>query len=180
MSFSFVSFVSDVRKAAEAPDANAAVRSLLEQTVADPGPIAAATPSDGDDEACLYEDETVSIWWCRFQPHVVMPPHEHLLDVHIAGYSGGEKNILYRTEAGELKHDNTVVVTPGEVLTLDKDAVHAVSAEGDEPSLALHVYMGPLMKLKRALFDWQTGEKVDFTMENFYAMQRPASEFKIN
>ncbi len=36
--------------------------------------------------------------------------------------------------------------------------------------------MGPLMKLKRALFDWETGEKVEFSMDNFYAMQKPASE----
>ena len=176
MSFSFENFTASVREAAKANDANEKVRALLEEIVSDPAPIIAATPEDGEDEICLFEDETVSIWSCRFQPHVVMPPHEHLLDVHIAGYSGGEKNILFKIDDGELKHDSTVVVEPGQVLTLDKDAVHAVSAEGDAPSLALHVYMGPLMKLKRALFDWQTGEKVDFTMENFYAMQRPSTE----
>ena len=53
------------------------------------------------------------------------------MDVHIAGYSGGEKNILFSIEDGELKHDRTEVVSPGQVLTLSEDAVHAVSAVGD-------------------------------------------------
>ncbi|MEM7429060.1 MAG: hypothetical protein AAF441_23475, partial [Pseudomonadota bacterium] len=163
MTFSFEDFAAAVRDAASSENANTAVRELLTRTVANPEPIIAATRLDGDDEICLYEDDSVSIWVCRFQPHIVMPPHEHLLDVHIAGYSGGEKNILFRIEDGALKHDRTEIVAPGSVLTLSDDAVHAVSAEGDEPSLALHVYMGPLMKLKRALFDWETGEKIEFS-----------------
>ena len=176
MAFDFDSLVEAVREAARSDRPNEAVRELLLTTVADPQPIIAATDLKDDDEVCLFEDESVSIWVCCFQPHVVMPPHEHLLDVHIAGYSGGEKNILFKIEDGKLLHDETEVVQPGQVLTLGEDAVHAVSAEGTRPSLAIHVYMGPLMKLQRALFDWETGEKIEFSMDNFYAMQKPANE----
>jgi predicted metal-dependent enzyme (double-stranded beta helix superfamily) len=175
MSFTFESFVRAVRRAAGESDANAAVRMVLEQCVADPDPIVNATPLDGDDEVMLFEDQTLSIWRCCFQPHILMPPHEHKLDVHIAAYSGGEKNILFQCCEGELRHERTQVVRSGEVLFLDDQCIHAVTSDGDDPSLALHVYMGPLMQLKRALFDWETGDRVDFTMENFDNMKRPAS-----
>lgn len=176
MSFDFDDFVRQVRAAASAPNPSQAVRAYLEQCVADPEPIIAATSQDGDDEVHLFEDETLSIWRCRFQPHVVMPPHEHKLPVHIAVYAGGEKNILFQAKDGKLEHESTTVVGPGEVLSLEDDCIHAVSAEGDVPSFALHVYMGPLMALKRDLFDWNTGEAVDFSMENFDQMKRSASE----
>lgn len=176
MSFDFDDFVAQVRAAASGPDANTAVQALLQTCVSNPEPLIASTPSDGEDEINLYEDEEVSIWRCRFQPHVVMPPHEHKLPVHIAVYSGGEKNILFRPQNGELTHESTTVVKPGEVLSLDETCIHAVTADGDSPSLALHVYMGPLMKLERDLFDWKTGEAVDFSMENFDKMKRPTAD----
>ncbi|NNF79499.1 MAG: hypothetical protein HKN05_15845 [Rhizobiales bacterium] len=176
MKFDFDEFVSQVRAAAKEPDPNRAVRGVLEGCVSDPEPIIAATPEDGEDEVNLFEDEALSIWRCRFQPHVVMPPHEHKLTVHIAVYSGGEKNILFQPNDGQLKHENTTVIGPGEVISLEEDCIHAVTADGESPSLALHVYMGPLMKLKRDLFDWNTGEAVDFSMENFHQMKRRASE----
>lgn len=176
MGFSFDGYVDAVRKAIASDNPNAAVRATLAEIVADPDPIIAATPVDGEDEINLYEDDTVSIWHCRFKPHVLMPPHEHLLDVHIAGYSDGEKSIMFKCENGKLVHDRTIIVRPGDVVSLKKDEMHAVTAEGDQPSLALHVYMGPLNSLKLGLFDWVTGERVDFSQENFDKMKRPASE----
>ncbi|WP_458792306.1 hypothetical protein [Yoonia sp. MH D7] len=175
MSFTFDGLVKDVRTAAGEPDRSRAVRAVLQQYVSDPAPIIDATPSGGDDEIMLFEDENLSIWWCRFQPHITMPPHEHKLEVHIATYSGGEKNILFKRESGKLRHDKTHVVQTGEVFTLDEDGLHAVVGNGDKPSLSLHVYMGPLSKLKRDLFDWATGEPLTFTMENFDRMKRPSS-----
>ncbi len=177
MSFSFEGFVDAVREAACEPDANAAVRAVLERCVADPDRIRNQTPLEGDDEVMLFEDDKLSIWRCRFQPQVLMPPHEHKLDVHIAGYSGREKSILFKRRNDQLKFEGTEIVGSGEVLSLDDKCIHAVTAEGDVPSLALHVYMGPLMQLKRGLYDWETGEQVDFTLENFDAMKRPASAF---
>lgn len=176
MAFTFEGFVADVRKAAQDSDKNAAVRTVLAQYVANPEPIIAAAPEDGDDEIMLFEDQDLSIWWCRFQPHVVMPPHEHKLTVHIAAYAGGEKNILFKRGDGALEHDQTHVVKAGEVFTMDVDGIHAVSSDSDAPSFALHVYMGPLTTLKRDLFSWDTGEPVAFSMENFDALKRPSSD----
>ena len=176
MSITFEGFVDAARKVASEPGANMAMRKVLQQSVADPEAIIRMTPDGGEDECLLFEDETVSIWRCLFQPHVVMPPHEHRLDVHIAAYAGGEKNILFQRCEDKLQYQATNIVKPGEVLSLDEDCIHAVTAQGDVPSLALHVYMGPLMQLTRGLFDWESGEKIDFTLEHFNAMKRPSSE----
>ena len=179
MTFSKDAFVADARKAASSPEATKAIRLLLQETIAqsDPQAIIDAIPLGDEEEVMLFEDEHASIWFCRFDPSVVLPPHEHKMNVHIGVMQGGEKNILYRREAGTLKHIKTKTVTPGEVFSLGTDGIHAVTADGVEPSYALHIYEGPLMQVERSLFDWESGEKIEFTMENFYAMQRSAAEF---
>ncbi|MEM7069824.1 MAG: hypothetical protein AAF478_13180 [Pseudomonadota bacterium] len=176
MAFSFEGFVEDVISAAKQEYPDKAVRTYLEECVSDPDPIIAVTPSEGDNEILLHEDEALSIWWCKFDPHVLMPPHEHKLTVHIAAYKGGEKNILFKRENGMLTHDKTHVVEAGEVFTMYDDELHAVTGNGNEPSYSLHVYMGPLTTLQRDLFDWKTGDPVEFSMENFNNMKRASSE----
>lgn len=177
MSFSFDAFVQAARAAAGSAEPTKAVRALLEETLKEPAAIAAIAPPRDEDEIMLFEDETCSIWDCSFQPHVLMPPHEHRMDVHIGVFQGGEKNILFRREDDGLRHITSKVVRPGEVLSLGADGIHAVTAEGDAPSRALHVYTGPLMQVTRSLFDWDTGAEIAFTMENFHAMQRPDTAF---
>lgn len=178
MTFTYDGFVEAARAAARESESTTAVRALLEKTLDDPAAIAEAIPDQAEDEIMLFEDETVSIWSCRFQPFVVMPPHEHKMTVHVGVFQGGEKNILFRRERESLKHVSTKVVRPGEVLSIGPDGIHAVTAEGDRPSHALHVYLGPLMQVERALFDWQSGAEVDFTMENFHSMKKPSSALK--
>jgi len=174
--FTFDIFVDLVREAAQKPDANAAVRTVLAESVADPLEVIGATPEESDDEVMLYEDKTVSIWRCCFQPHVVMPPHEHKMIVHIAAYSGIELSYIYQVESGGLSLKDEIAVCQGEVVTLESNTIHAVTTQGDEPSYALHVYMGPLMKISRDLFDWDSGDRIEFSMDNFQNMKRPAAE----
>ncbi len=177
--FTFDSFVDLVREAAEQPDADAAVRGVLTKSVANPLALIDATPIEGEDEVMLYEDEAVSIWRCCFQPHVIMPPHEHKMVVHIAGYSGVELSYRYQVESGELSFKDKIAVGQGEVITLESNTIHAVTAQGDKPSYALHVYMGPLMKISRDLFDWDSGDRIAFTMDNFHNMKRSATDMKL-
>ncbi len=177
MSFSKEMYIQAACEVAKIPQPTKALRKLLEETLADPGSVIGAISLGDEEEIMLYEDDSLSLWFCRFNPDVVMPPHEHKMTVHIGVLSGGEKNIMYRRENNELKHIKTKVVHSGEILTLGPDGIHAVTADGDKPSYALHIYEEPLMQVKRSLFDWDSGEKVEFTMENFYAMTRPSDGF---
>lgn len=176
MSFSYEAFIAAAREAAVSYDPAKAVRALLKQTVTDPEILAKSIPAQNEDEIMLFEDETVSIWTCIFQPYVVMPPHEHKMPVHVGCFKGSEKSYLYRRDGNVLKHITTKVVQPGDVFSMGGDGIHAVTADGDEYCHALHVYTGPLMQVKRSLFDWDTGAEVDFTMDNFHTMKRPTTD----
>jgi len=176
MAFFFDNFVKAVREAAKQPqDPMGAVERVMRETVAEPGGVASAVPPREEDELHLFEDASVSIWVCRFRPDVVMPAHEHKMPVCIGGFAGAERSILYQRVNGGLEPIGERSVGPGEVITIGADAIHAVTADGDEPSHALHVYLGALTKVERNLFNEATGGAVPFTDENFEKLKKRKS-----
>lgn len=172
MSFDYDNFVEKMRAAANSKTPTKSVCGELSSVLASVELKNSGLPEQAEDEILLFEDDTVSIWSCRFDSEFVMPPHEHKMEVHIGVVSGQEKNIMFEQKDGALKHINSVIVKSGEVLSIGADALHAVTADGHTHSHALHVYLGPLTKVKRDLFDWTTGAAIDFTMENFEKMKR--------
>lgn len=179
MSFNYTDFVSQIRDAASADNPSEAVYNTLYLTLSDQELLEDGLPRQDVDEILLFEDDTVSIWSCMFDPQFIMPAHEHRMEVHIGVVSGFEKNIMFQQQQNSLQHTETKIVSPGEILTIHKDAIHAVSAHGDTPSHALHVYMGPLSKIKRDLFDWDTGGTVTFSMDNFENMKRSSKDYPL-
>ncbi len=169
-------FVKRVRDEAASDKPTTALRELLKDSFSQRNSMADAIAAQEEDEVLLFEDETCSIWTCRYYPDIVLPPHEHRMTVHIAVYQGNEVEVLYHRGQGYLRHAQNRVVSEGEVLSLGSDAVHAVTAEGIGQSHAIHIYEGPLTKVKRSLFDWTNGSEIEFTMENFHAMLRKRSE----
>jgi len=165
-------FVAQAQRAAAAEDATSAIHSLMQHSQLRKDEFADAIAEMSDDEVMLFEDNTCSIWTCRYNANIVLAPHEHRMGVHIAVYRGTEVQVLYKREPGKLRLSGNTLVRPGDVLHLGEDAVHAVTADGSLQSHAIHVYEGPLTQVQRSLFDWATGEEVKFTMENFHAMAR--------
>jgi len=173
--------VAQAINAAALDQPSSAIKDVLERSMAERSTLATEIAAQPEDEMLLHEDTNCSIWTCRYDSAVVLPPHEHLMTVHIAVYSGCEVEVIYRREKDALAWEKNTLICEGQVMKLEPDVVHAVTAEGDGLSHALHIYEGPLTKIKRSLFDWVSGDKVDFTMDNFYAMQRKRSELnKIN
>ena len=171
-------FVERTRVAAASENPNSALCALLQESLANSDAMADAIAAMDDDEVMMFEDETCSIWTCRFDSEVVFPPHEHCMSVHIAVYRGAEVEVLYHRDPDRLRHVKNCVVAAGEVVSLGPDAIHAVTAEGEEQSHAIHIYEGPLTKVKRSLFDWASGGQIEFTMENFHANMRKKSEME--
>ncbi|WP_282607779.1 hypothetical protein [Pelagibius sp. Alg239-R121] len=169
-------FVERACSAAACENPTAALRSLLEESISDKTAMAEAIARQPDDEVLIFENETCSIWTCRYHSDVVLPPHEHLMTVHIAVYRGNEVEILYHRDADRLRHAKNRVVLEGEVVSLGPDAVHAVTAEGDMPSYAIHIYEGATTQVTRSLFDWTSGGEIEFTMANFHAMLRKPTD----
>lgn len=165
-------FVAQIREAAASEDRKSAIRALLQDSQSRKDLLADAIAALEEDEVMFFEDDTCSIWTCRYDPSVVFAPHEHGMGVQIAVYRGTEVEVLYKREPKKLRHGGNKLVKAGDVVRLGPEAIHAITADGHEQSIAIHVYEGPLTQIERALFDWSTGEEVEFSMENFHTMAR--------
>lgn len=169
-------FVRDARTAAASDGRREALYDFLVKSMSEQSAIAAAIADQPEDEVLLHEDETCSIWSCRYDAEVVLPPHEHCMTAHLAVYRGTEVEVLFNRDETGLSHSRNVNVESGEVVTLDSDIIHAVTADGKTRSHAIHIYEGPLTRVKRSLFSWEKGDPIAFTMNNFHAMMRKRSE----
>ena len=170
--FDLDGLIEELCAAALSTAPTAAVRNLLAAAVADPGRLARDLPVFDEDDVILFEDETVSIWHCRFPPGTLVPPHDHRVSVIIGVYQGAEENGFYRRADGELKLIKTKEVGPGEVLSIGPRGIHTVCAKGGQPSCAIHVYLGALTKIERNLYDWQSGDPMPFTDENYDKLKK--------
>lgn len=151
-------------EAAHSQNAEQAVRSVLQAFVTDPEQAAANTPDFEENDVILFEDETVSIWFCRFAPGQSVPPHNHLMSATIGVFRGIERNDVFtRTEQGRLERSEQIDVSPGDVISLAADVIHGVTCISDTASEAIHVYLGALSKIDRSLFDINNDEELAFT-----------------
>ena len=164
--------VGQVRFAAASEERSSAIRKLMQDSQSRKDELADAIAAMNEDEVMLFEDDNCSIWTCRYNSGIVLAPHEHRMGVHVAVYRGVEVEVFYKREPEKLQHTGNSLVRTGDVVHLSHDAVHAVTADEDGQSHAIHVYEGPLTQIQRSLFDWVTGEEVEFTMENFHSMAR--------
>ncbi|MCP4818843.1 MAG: hypothetical protein GY883_06630 [Shimia sp.] len=163
--------ISALRSAAGNEDARAQVKAVLQAAVSDPEAFAATVPAYAEDDVVLFEDATVSIWHCRFQPGKTVPPHDHAMLATIAVYRGAERNDFYeRGPDGGLRKSSEVRLGAGDVFQIGPSAIHAVGCDSDEPCCGIHVYLGELTTVARSLFDLENGEAVPFTEENYYKM----------
>lgn len=170
--------VAALREAAVLDDAAKRVKSLLEAAVAAPEDFAAGLPAFADNDTILFEDETVSIWHCHFEPGSTVPPHDHQMTATIGLYQGLEQNHFFRRDAqGRAQRDSSVSLRPGEVLQMAPGAIHAVSGGEPDGCSGIHVYLGRLTTVERSLFDPDSGERMDFSDDNYQRLiQRPTAD----
>ena len=174
MFFSLDQFIESARSAATKARPVSAVKQLMVQTFTDPQSIAVAVGPFNEADKCLFEDDEVSVYWVRFAPNELVPPHNHRIPAFVGVYEGTEVNLLYRqTEDGHLEQVKRRIMGPGETMSMGGDGIHAVYADGDAPSLGLHIYLGPLSSVSRQLFDPETGHSMSFTDENYQTLLRP-------
>lgn len=165
--------IAALREAGRADAPVRAVRARLEEAIRAPDAFRAALPALGDgDETLLFEDESVSIWHCRFHPDREVPPHEHRMPAFIGVFSGVEINTFYRRGGAGLERVSTQPVHVGETLAIGEAGVHSVRAGGQTASHAIHVYLGPLTAVERCLFDWESGAAQPLNDASFAAHSR--------
>ena len=166
--------IENAKTAATSDTPTQAIRGMLQDLVSDPDALRDAF--DFKEETLIYEDENLSLWYTEFTPDMAVPPHEHKVTAHIAVYEGAQCNFLLKTGGDQLEISKAKRVSAGEILSLGPDGVHAVIAAGNVPARGIHIYQGPLCKIERALFDWETGEAFDLNEENFAANERQLAD----
>ncbi len=172
--FSLDQFVSDARAAAAAPEPLNAVISVMAETLADPEVVRANMPGMVENEVLLFEDDTVSIWHERFLHTEILPPHDHQTHAVLGVYHGRERNGLFRRVGGQAIKGGELVLGAGQFHVFGPDDIHSVQGLDGTPSLGLHIYLGPLTRIERSLFDWETGAPVPLTEDAFTGMIRAA------
>ena len=173
--FELDSFVAQLRDAALRDDAPKRVRALMTETFRDHASIRTAMSGFSGEEEVLYEDDSVSIWYVGFDPARHVPPHDHQTRAFIGVYDGSEKNHFYLVGDGVLEHKTTKRVDPGDVISIGPDAIHSVETADDRFCYGIHVYLGPLTRIERSLFDWDSGAAELFTDEAYDRLLRPSA-----
>ena len=172
--FDLDALVLELRAAAHESDPLANVRTIMDRVFGDPEGLASHVPEFADDDVILYEDDSISIWHCRFQPGIAVPPHDHQMSATIGVYAGIERNSFYEAAAdGGIVFSNAVDMGPGRVLSIGPSAIHSVACTSDRPSCGIHVYLGPLTRVERSLYDLSRGEKLFFTEEAYERLKGP-------
>ncbi len=170
--FDLDSFVQQLREAARQDDAPKRVRTLMTEAFRDVDAVRAAMAGFSGEEEILFEDDSVSIWYCGFDPHKHVPPHDHQTTATIGVYDGVENNHFYLAGANGLEHKSTRRVEPGDVIAIGPNAIHSVETADDRVSYAIHVYLAPLTTIERSLFDWDSGDAVPFNDDNYARLER--------
>ena len=173
--FNLDSFIERLRAAALEDDAGKQVRALMTDAFRDPKAIKTAMAGYSGEEEVLFEDDSVSIWYVGFDPHKHVPPHDHQTQAFIGVYDGIENNHFYLVGDGELEHKTTKQVESGDVIAIGPEAIHSVETANDQFCYGIHVYLGPLTRIERSLFDWETGTAELFTDEAYDRLLRQSA-----
>jgi len=166
--------VSSLRAAAAGDEPADAVRALMTAAFRDPAAIRAAMAGYDSEYETLYEDDSVSIWYSSFQPGLHVPPHDHRTTAVIGVYDGVEINHFYLREPERLVHKSARRVAAGDVIALGPNTIHSVETEGASRCFGIHVYLAPLTRIERSIFDWETGAALPYSDARLDAMTRPA------
>ncbi|MEM9524619.1 MAG: hypothetical protein AAF982_11670, partial [Pseudomonadota bacterium] len=102
----------------------------------------------------------------------ILPPHDHQMRAVLGVYRGRERNILYRRVNDRTFPAGELTLSAGQFHVFGPDDIHAVQALDGAVSLGLHIYLGPLSKAKRSLFDWVSGDPLPMSEAAFLDMKR--------
>ena len=169
--FDIDEFIICMRKAAQSVSPAKSVRAEMDRYFENAEAIRLAMPKIDTVEEVLFEDESISISYCRFHPGYMIPPHDHQTSAVIGIYEGQERNSFFST-AGDafITKGKSVDMQAGDVVSIGPHAIHTVECTGSTPSYAIHVYLGPLSRIERNLYDVEAEKVIPFTDADFHRL----------
>lgn len=149
-------FIADCHTVVADSDPRAAVRDLLQRTLAHPDDVADALGKPEAGIELLHVSDELTVLNVIWAPHMTIYPHDHRMWAAIGIYGGAEENQLYRRGPEKLQAAGTRVFESGEVFGLGRDAIHAVHNPRDRSTGAIHIYGGNFVSQPRSQWDPDT------------------------
>jgi len=129
--------------------------------------LGALHPQERSEDAFLFRSANLFIFNSFLIPNLISPPHTHGTWAVVGVYEGQEDNIFYTRSKGNLAETGRKRLTPGELVLLEPDTIHAVSNPSPKPSLALHVYGADLFSTHRSMWNPWTMKESPFEINEF-------------
>ena len=149
--------VEDLKRAGKEPDAQRAVRAVLERAVSEPGALIAAMgePREAGIHP-LHRAPGLTILNVVWAPLMVLLPHNHRMWATIGIYTGREDNILWRSAGRRVGAVGAASLSETDVFDLPDDAIHSVVNPIPRLTGAIHVYGGDFFAAPRSEWDSET------------------------
>ena len=171
--FDLDTLVKHLKAVAVQPDAATLIKSILRDAVVNPEWVRDGMQNFEENDTIIFEDDSVSIWHCRFDPGYTVPPHDHQVTATIAIYQGAERNDFFVDDRhGGIRKSKELELPAGNVLQIAPEEIHAVSCASNEACCGIHVYLGKLTEVNRNLFNIETNEVMRFSDENYKRLTR--------
>ena len=153
-------FVEDCVAANEGPDAQEAVRQVLERAVSEPRAMQQAL---GEPERAgihvLHRSESLTIFNAIWTPQMNLMPHDHLMWANIGIYAGREDNIFWRRDGDGIEASGVAALFEKDAASLRIDAIHSVTNPLLRFTGGIHIYGGDFFDTPRSLWDPETLEE---------------------
>ena len=159
-------FVEDLKRAGKEPEAQRAVRAVLERAVSEPGALLAGIgePREAGIHT-LYRAPDLTILNVVWAPLMVLLPHDHKMWATIGIYTGREDNILWRSAGPRVGAVGAASLSEKDVFDLPDDVIHSVVNPIPRLTGAVHVYGGDFFAAPRSEWDSETLRARPFDLE---------------
>jgi predicted metal-dependent enzyme (double-stranded beta helix superfamily) len=149
--------VEDLKRASKEPDAQRAVRAVLEPAVSEPRGLlqSMGEPREAGIHT-LYRAPDLTILNVVWAPMMVLLPHNHRMWATIGIYTGREDNILWRSAGPRVGAVGARSLSEKDVFDLPDDAIHSVVNPIPRLTGAIHVYGGDFFAAPRSEWDSET------------------------
>ena len=175
--FDLDNFLTDCRNALQETHPEAAVRDLLQRSLATPKEVERAfgAPREAGINL-LYRSADLTVFNFVWAPCMSIWPHEHRMWAVIGLYGGREDNVFYRRKETGLEEAGGRRLETSDTVILGKDIIHSVTNPLQEFTGAIHVYGGDFFAVPRVDWDPETGEERPFDPERTKQLFREANE----
>ncbi|PCJ16983.1 MAG: hypothetical protein COB04_09645 [Gammaproteobacteria bacterium] len=147
--FDLKQFIADCEDALQQTEPLQLVKGLVKQAIADPGGLKAAFEPTARAKSLIdslaFNSDQLTILGATTPPGMRTPVHDHQMWVVIGVYEGEEPNEFFSVEDGLLEKKGHRIVKAGEVVALNKNAIHAISNPLTTKCRAIHVYGGDIV-----------------------------------